>query len=65
MLILQAVAQKLGVVVERGTTGPAYLALVAALAFGLTVSMSVPFGGVLAVAVLLAAARHADQAVSK
>jgi membrane protein YqaA with SNARE-associated domain len=57
MLILQVVARKLGVAVKRGTTGPAYLALIAALAFGLTVSMSVPFGGVLAVAVLLAVAR--------
>ena len=57
MLILQAVARKLGSVVNRGTTGPAYPVLVGAIALGLTVSMSVPFGGVLAVAVLLAATR--------
>ena len=57
MLILQAAARKLGSAVNRGTTGPAYPALVGAIALGLTVSMSVPFGGVLAVAVLLAATR--------
>jgi membrane protein YqaA with SNARE-associated domain len=56
-LILQAITRKLGAIVQRGTTGPAYPAFVGAIALGLTVSMSVPFGGVLAVAVLLAAPR--------
>lgn len=56
-MILDAVVRKLGAIVKRGTTGAAYPAFVGAVALGLTVSMSVPFGGVLAVAVLLAASR--------
>lgn len=57
MLIQQAVVRKLGTMVKRGTSGPAYPTLVGTIALGLTVSMSVPFGGVLAVAVLLATTR--------
>ena len=57
MIIGAAIARRLGTVVRRGTTGPAYPAFTGAVAFGLTVSMTVPFGSVLVLAVLLAPGR--------
>ena len=56
-MILPVVARSLGAAVRRGTSGPAYPALVGTAALGFTLSMSLPFGGVLAIAVLLAPAR--------
>ena len=54
MGIIPFVVRRLGVLVERGSAGFAYPAFVGATAFGFTLSMAIPFGSILAVAVLLA-----------
>ncbi len=51
--ILQIVVRKLGSLVERGTTSYAYPTFVGLTALAFTISMSIPFGSVQAVAVLL------------
>jgi membrane protein YqaA with SNARE-associated domain len=57
MGIVLAIVGKLRKLVNSRAGGPPYLAFVALVAFLFTVSLSVPFGSVLAVAVLLAPKR--------
>jgi membrane protein YqaA with SNARE-associated domain len=57
MGIVLAIAGKLGKLVNSRAGGPPYVAFVALVAFLFTVTLSVPFGSVLAVAVLLAPRR--------
>ncbi len=57
MWFIQWIVRKLGALAEGGAGGVAYCAFVGSTAFALTLTMSIPFGSILAVAVLLAPRR--------
>lgn len=53
MWFLQWITRKLAALAEGGANGVVYCAFVGSTAFAMTVSMTIPFGSILAVAVLL------------
>jgi membrane protein YqaA with SNARE-associated domain len=57
MWFLVWIVRKMGALADKGAGGLVYCAFVGSTAFALTMSMTVPFGGILAVAVLLAPRR--------
>ena len=63
MGIVLAIVRAFGSLVRKRVAGPEYLAFVAFVAFGLTATMMIPFGSILAFAVLLAPRRWAQIAV--
>jgi membrane protein YqaA with SNARE-associated domain len=54
MGIVLAIVRALTTLVKKQTSGPGYVAFVSLIAFALTATMTIPFGSVLAIAVLLA-----------
>ena len=57
MWLIRGFVRQLARLGDRGATGLAYLAIVGSAAFALTITMSIPFGSILAVAVVIAPRR--------
>jgi len=57
MWFIATIVRKLGTLAAGGASGAAYCAFVGCVAFGMTLSMTIPFGSILVIAVLLAPRR--------